>query len=346
MRFGVGLPTCTAGMMYPVPFATPEDIVRVAIEAEQLGYYEVAGNDHINTQRYVRETWPEPPDFFEPLVTYAYCAAQTSVLRFVTGVIVLPMRHPVLLAKQVATLDRFSNGRVILGVGVGAYREELESAYPELATVPRAELMREGIQALRALWSDRRASFDGEHYRFQDVEMYPKPVQHPLPIYSSGNAEGSIKRAALYGQGWLPAGIGPDRVREGRAKLERYARDAGRDPSGIAIAPQLIVCLGEDAARARENFERSQLYHHLVSLQQSTLKGIDVETYVKVNLVGTPDQVIAKVAALEEAGVDHLCGLYFVGNTVDEMLEQVRAFARHVLPVFAEKDLREKGVLR
>jgi len=71
VKFGVGLPTCTAGMMYPVPFASPQDVVRVAIESEQLGYYEVAGNDHISTQAYVRETWPDPPDFFEPLGTVA-----------------------------------------------------------------------------------------------------------------------------------------------------------------------------------------------------------------------------------------------------------------------------------
>ena len=338
MKFGVGLPTCTAGMMFPVPFASPQDVVRVAIESEQLGYYEVAGNDHISTQAYVRETWPDPPDFFEPLVTYAFCAAHTSVLRFVTGVVVLPMRHPVLLAKQVATLDQFSGGRLILGVGVGAYREELEASLPDLAGIPRAELMREGLEALRLLLTERRATYQGKHYRFTDVEMFPKPIQSPFPIYSSGNAEGSIRRAARYCQGWLPAGIGPERIREGRVKLAEYAREAGRDPSQISIAPQLIVCLGDDKAAARETFERSQLHHHLVTLQQSTLKGVDVDAYVGLNLVGTPDQVIAKVAALQAAGVDHLCGLYFVGNTVDEMLDQVRSFATTVMPAFPEEN--------
>jgi probable F420-dependent oxidoreductase len=337
MRFGVGLPTCTSGMMYPVPFATPDDVVRVAVEAEQLGYYEVAGNDHLSTQRYVRERWAAPPDFYEPLVTYAYVAARTSVIRLMTGVIVLPMRHPVLLAKQVATLDRFSGGRVILGVGLGAYREEFEATLPDLREVPRAALLREGLEALRLLFTERRASYAGAHYRFQDVELYPKPLQDPLPIYSSGNAEGSIRRAARCCQGWLPAGVGPDRIREGRARLERYAREAGRDPSTIAVAPQLTVCLGVSAEEARARFERSQLYHHLLSLQQSTLRGVDVATYVAANLVGTPDQVRAKVAAYREAGASHLCGLLFVGNTVDEMLEQVRLFARHVLPEFPEE---------
>ncbi len=335
MKFGVGLPTCTTGMMYPVPFATPEDILRVALESEELGYYEVAGNDHISTQRYVRETFADPPDFFEPLITYAYCAARTSRLRFVTGVMVLPMRHPVLLAKQVATLDQFSGGRLILGVGVGAYREELESAYPDLAGAPRAGLVREGIQVLRLLFEQRRASFAGKHYRFQDVEMYPKPLQHPLPIYSAGNADGSIRRAAELCQGWLPAGIGPDRIREGQAKLGQYARAAGRDPAAIAIAPQLIVCLGPTPEQARRTFEGSQLYHHLVSLQASTLRGVSIESYLDVNLVGTPDTVCRKVEALQEAGVSHLCGLYFVGNSVDDMLKQVRDFAREVVPHYS-----------
>ena len=336
MKFGVGLPTCTTGMMYPVPFATPEDILRVAVESEQLGYYEVAGNDHINTQRYVRETFADPPDFFEPLITYAYCAARTSTLRFVTGVIVLPMRHPVLLAKQVATLDRFSGGRVILGVGVGAYREELETAYPELADAPRASLMREGIHVLRLLFEERRASYGGKYYRFQDLEMYPKPVQRPLPIYSAGNAEGSIRRAAELCQGWLPAGIGPDRIQAGKAKLEEYARAAGRDPADIAIAPQLIVCLGRTAEQARYTFEHSQLYHHLVSLQSSTLRGVSIDSYLDVNLVGTPEAVCRKVEALEAAGVSHLCGLYFVGNTVDEMMQQVSDFAHEVVRNYSD----------
>jgi probable F420-dependent oxidoreductase len=337
VRFGVGLPTCTAGMMYPVPFATPEDIVDVAVEAEQLGYYEVAGNDHFSTQRYVRETWPDPPDFFDPLITYAFCAARTSVLHLMTGVLVLPMRHPIVLAKQLATLDRFSRGRLIVGVGVGAYREEFESCYPDLSQTPRAELVEESIRALRALFTERRATFEGRHYRFRDVEMYPKPSRDPLPIFSAGNADGSIRRAAELGQGWLPAGIGPDRIRAGVEKLSRWARDAGRDPSAISVAPQLIVCLGRTERSARATFERSQLFHHLVSLQASTLRGVDVESYVALNLVGTPETVSRRVAELEQAGVDHLCGLYFIGNTVAEMMGQVREFARSVLPAFPDR---------
>lgn len=346
MRFGVGLPTCTAGMMYPVPFATPEDIVRIAVEAEQLGYYEVAGNDHFTTQRYVRESFADPPDFFDPLVTYAYCAAHTSVLRLVTGILVLPMRDPVVLAKQLATLDRFSGGRLIVGAGIGAYREELEACFPDRAGARRADLMRESLLALRALLTERRATFAGEHWRFTDVEMFPKPLQDPLPIWSSGNAEGSIRRAAELCQGWLPASLGPEQIAAGRERLHAYARAAGRDPGQLAIAPQLIVCLGDSEEEAVRTFERSQLHHHLVSLQRSTLKGAGTDSYRRVNLVGTPDEVAERVAALRAVGVEHLCGLYFVGNTVAEMLGQVRRFARDVMSAFPEPAAAAAGAAR
>jgi probable F420-dependent oxidoreductase len=340
MKFGAALPTCTAGMIYPVPFASVQDVVRVAIEAEQLGYYEVAGNDHFNTQRYVRETFHEPPDFFDPLITYAYCAAKTSVLRFTTGIIVLPMRHPIVLAKQLATLDRFSDGRVIVGTGIGAYREEFVSAYPDLAAVQRGDLTRESLIALRLLFEERRASYDGEHIRFRDIEMYPKPVQTPMPIYSSGNSDGSIRRAAELCQGWLPAAIPVSGIAAGKEKLERWARAAGREPSEIVIAPQLITCIGRTAEEARATFERSQVYHHLITLQQSTLKDLDVNEYVTANLVGTADDISGHIEQLEELGVSHLCGLIFVGDTVEEMLSQMRMFAREVMPNFGDNEAK------
>jgi probable F420-dependent oxidoreductase len=337
MKFGVALPTCTEGMIYPVPFATPDDVVRVALEAERLGYYAVMGNDHMTTQKYVRERWPDPPNFYELLVTYAYCAAHTTRIRLMTGVIVMPMRQPVLLAKQVATLDQFSGGRVILGVGVGAYREEFEATYPQLKAIPRAELVEEGIRSLRVLFSERQASFAGKHYQFEAVEMYPKPVQQPLPIYSSGNAEGSIRRAAELCEGWLPAGMGPLRIAEGRDKIRAYAEAAGRDPDVIEIAPQLVVCIGRTVEEAERVFKGSQAYEHLVSLQQSTLKGFDIDSYVAMNLIGSVDEVCERVDAYRHAGADHLPGLLFVANTVDEMIQQSQLFAETVIPNFSRE---------
>ncbi len=336
MRFGVAIPTCTEGMIHPIPFAGPDDIVALAVEAEQLGYDAVMGNDHLTTQRYVRARWPEPPDYYEPLIALTACAAATTTIRLMTGVIVLPMRDPVLLAKQAATLDRFSHGRLTLGVGVGAYREEMEATYPDRREAPRSEWMDESIQALRLLSTERRPDFEGRWIRFRDVEMYPKPAQDPLPLYSAGNADGSIRRAAAWCQGWLPAAIGPARVAEGRARLRAYAQEAGRDPDTIEIAPQLVACIGRTTEEAEAAFRASQVYEHLVSLQASTLKGFDVSSYVSMNLIGTVDEVVERVERYQEAGAGHLSGLLFVGDTLAALREQIGLFATDVMPRFRD----------
>lgn len=335
MKFGVEIPTCTAGMMHPARFATMKEVIDVAVEAEQLGYHDVGGNDHLSTMDFVRAAWAEPPDYFEPLVTLAGVAARTSVIRLSTAILMLPLRQSVLLAKQITTLDHLSGGRVTIGVAVGGYRDEFEGVAPDLASASRADLARERLEALRMLFEQPRATYNGAYERFEDVEMYPKPLQAPLPIYSGGNADGSIRRAAELCQGWMPAKLGPDRVRAGRAKLADYARAAGRDPAGLTTALQSVVCLGDTPEQARQRFLGSSFDLFRTSLENTMTKGVDLEAYLDLNLIGTPDEVCAKVAAYEEAGVDHLCGLLFVGNTVDEMRAQIAAFARHVVPAFS-----------
>ena len=244
-------------MAYPVPFATADDVVRIAVEAEQLGYDEVAGNDHLSTQRFVRAAWPAPPDYFEPLMMLATIAAKTSVVRLGTGILVLPMRDPVLLAKQVATLDQISGGRVTLAVAAGGYRDEFESVVPDLADASRVDLMEEGIESLRVLFERPRSTYEGKYRRFVDVESYPKPVQSPLPIFSGGNGKGALQRAGERCEGWLPAKIGPAEIAAGRAKVMAHARAAGRDPAAITIGLQTVVCIADTARQARERFERS-----------------------------------------------------------------------------------------
>jgi probable F420-dependent oxidoreductase len=337
MKFGVDVPTCLAGMAYPVPFATADDVVRIAVEAEQLGYDEVSGNDHLSTQRFVRQAWPAPPDYFEPLMMLATIAAKTSVVRLGTGILVLPMRDPVLLAKQVATLDHISGGRVTLAVAAGGYRDEFESVAPDLADASRVDLMAEGIESLRLLFEQRRSTYEGKYRRFVDVESYPKPVQSPLPIYSGGNARGALRRAGERCEGWLPAKIGPAEIAAGRAKVSTFARAAGRDPAAITMGLQTVVCIADTAREARERLERSTFDLFRRSLKDTMMKDIDLDKYLADNLIGTPDEVCAKVAAFEEAGLDGFFATLFVANTVGEMLEQMRLFARYVLPAFPEE---------
>lgn len=130
MCFSVGLPTGMEGLMYPIPFAGIEEMITIACQAEELGYDGVWGNDHMNTQIYVRQEFNTPPNYWEVLITLTVIAANTGRLKIGTGVLVPALRHDiVVLAKQIATLDHVSHGRLILGMGVGAYREEIGRAH-------------------------------------------------------------------------------------------------------------------------------------------------------------------------------------------------------------------------
>jgi probable F420-dependent oxidoreductase len=332
MNVSAGLPTCMEGMMYPVPFANAEDIVDIALHAESLGYHGVWGNDHMTTQKYVRDEFKQPPNFWEPLVIYSNIAARTSKLRFGTGMLVTPMRRDiVVVAKQVATLDHLSGGRFDLGFGVGAYREEFEALHPGWK-VHRGRLMEESIQAMKVLFENRQASWDGEYYKFSDVEMYPKPLQDPLPIYVGGNSPNAYERAAKYGDGWLPAGMPPDQIAERVRVYKELVYDLGKDFDHMDVALQMMTYIDHNHEKAVERFKQSQMYQHNLSLRTSTLKDQADLKFEEIHLIGTPDQVIEKAANLRNAGVKHLCGTYFCADTLSELKDQMQLFAEVALP--------------
>jgi probable F420-dependent oxidoreductase len=330
-----GLPTCMEGMMYPIPFSNPETVLRVAQRAEALGYHSVWGNDHMTTQHYVRAEFPTPPRFWEPLITYAFVAAHTTTLRLGTGVLVLPMRRDiVVLAKQLATLDHFAGGRLELGVGIGAYREEFEALWPD-SDANRAAMMEEGIDALNALFAERVAGFSGRYYQFRNVELFPKPLQPHLPVYFGGNSANHLPRVARAADGWIPAAMEPARLANMVRRLHELTAAAGRDPAAIAIAPQYLVCIGSDHEAALTRFKRSQIYQHLLSLRKSTLReqaGVSME---ELNLVGSFDAALEKAMRLREAGVTHFLGLYFAANDESELLDQMQMFAESIMPHLA-----------
>jgi probable F420-dependent oxidoreductase len=332
MRISAGLPTGMEGLTFPIPFSDPENLVAIALAAERLGYDSVWGNDHMTTQHYVRAEFPEPPRFWEPLVTYAYLASITKTLRFGTGLLVLPMRRDIVVtAKQICTLDHLSGGRLELGLGLGAYREEFDALHPDCA-IPRGEIVEEGGHALVKLFTERVASFEGKFYNFRDVELWPKPKQQRIPILIGGNNPNCIRRAVEYGTGWLPAGLHISKVREGVAMLRQQAERAGRDWRELEVAPQYICRVDRDAAKARADFESSQMYKHLVSLSKSTLKDQGDIKLEDSNLIGTPAMIVEKALALRDAGVTHLLGIYFAAHSVQDLLDQMQLFSEEVMP--------------
>jgi probable F420-dependent oxidoreductase len=334
LRFGVHIPTCIEGMMYPIPFARPSDILPTARLCERLGFDSVWGNDHMTTQRYVQREFPEPPNYYEPLVTFGWVAAGTTRIKVATGILVLPMRHMVVAAKQVATLDQLSGGRVILGVGAGAYREEYEALFPDARGIHRGALVDEGMRALRLLFTERRVTFRGRYVHIEDVECFPKPVQNPFPIYAGGNHPEVRRRAAELGEGWMPAVLSPDEIRAGVDEIRRAAEKAGRDPARIDIAPQFAVSIGRTHEDALRRFHGSQLYKHLESLKTSTLRE-QTGGYEQRNLIGSPEEICERVRVYQRAGVTTLAGMLFVANSVPEMQEAIELFGREVVPHFS-----------
>lgn len=330
MKFGLGAPTGTEGMMYPIPFADPEQAVRLAIEAERLGFDSVWGNDHVTTQAYVREEFAEPPRFYDPYLYLAYVAAETTTLRLATAITVMAFRHPVVVAKQVATLDQLSGGRFIFGVGIGAYREETEAMWPG-QKLHRGRHATEFLQSINLLFAERRATYVGEYISFTDIESFPKPVQNPLPILSGGNAPGSKERAALYSTGWIPAVLSPAEIAAGIAEIRSIAEAAGRTlPADFDVAPQFSVAIGKTEAAAMDSFEKTQLFAHMQSLSKSTLKD-QQGSWADRNLIGSPEQILDKVRAYAGVGVTTMSGLLFACNTVEETLDAMTDFSENVI---------------
>ena len=176
----------------------------------------------------------------DPLIWMAYVAARTSTIKLGTGILILPQHNPVIAAKQIATLDLMSAGRIILGIGVGWLAEEFEVLGADFAT--RAARTDEYMAVMRTLWSDDAPTFDGEFVQFKDAYCRPQPVDGSVPIIIGGHSKAAARRAGRIGDGFFPArGIS--------AELLQLARDTaaehGRDPDALEITASLPASLDE-----------------------------------------------------------------------------------------------------
>ena len=185
-------------------------------------------------------TIPEPyahmPD---PFVSLALAASSTKRLRLGTGICLVPERDPILLAKEVATLDFYSGGRFIFGIGAGWLADETEIMGVEFKQ--RWEVTREYIMAMKALWTETEASYSGQHVRFPKVKSYPKPVQKPHPpIHLGAGGFGpnlrALKMTVAWGDGWAPLGLTPEQLAVELGRLRKMCQEAGRDYSRMDIS--------------------------------------------------------------------------------------------------------------
>jgi len=242
MRFGVVFPQTEIG-------ADPLAIKDFAQAAEALGYQHILAYDHvIGANPASRPGWRPPytyrDPFHEPFVLFGYLAGLTKKIGLVTGVIILPQRQTVLVAKQAAALDVLSGGRLRLGIGIGWNPVEYEALNENFKN--RGRRSEEQVEVMRKLWTQELVTFQGQWHTITDAGLNPLPVQRPIPIWFGGGDDRTLRRLARLGDGWFPL-LGPDdKCRAAIEKIHSYAREAGRDPGLIGIEGRITV--GQGAA--------------------------------------------------------------------------------------------------
>jgi len=230
--------------------ATPERLGIIARKGEEFGFDTLLTGDHILVPKNISSVYPytEGGEFpgsgsgesMEQITLLSYIAGQTSKIRLVTSVLIVPHRNPLIAAKSLATLDLLSEGRLVVGVGVGWMREEFQA----LGLPPfeeRGAVTDEYIRAFKVLWTEDDPHFEGKYISFDDISFLPKPVQKPHPpIWVGGESRPALRRTAELADGWYPLGSNPtfpmgtpEQLKAGLERLAGYAERFGRDPSPI-----------------------------------------------------------------------------------------------------------------
>ncbi|MEV7028343.1 TIGR03619 family F420-dependent LLM class oxidoreductase [Kitasatospora sp. NPDC093558] len=223
------------------PTVGPGELLPLALLLEELGYESVWAGEH--------PVLPDPPTpdspwdprmpLVDPVVTLSFLAGVTTRLRLATGILLLPTRHPVVLAKQFASLDVLSGGRAILGFGMGYIPKETEVL--GIGFEDRAARGEEHLAAMRALWHAQSPSFEGRYVRFDGIDAHPRPVQRALPVVAGGNTPAALRRAVTSAHGWYGWALTPQEVREHKEALrrtaERHGRPAELGPLEITVTP-------------------------------------------------------------------------------------------------------------
>ena len=248
MRYGVVFPQTEIGK-------DPAAIRDFAQAAEELGYHHLLAYDHVvGANPASRPGWRPPytykDTFHEPFVLFGYLAGLTKRIELVTGVIILPQRQTVLVAKQAAALDVLSGGRLRLGIGIGWNPVEYEALGENFKN--RGRRSEEQVEVMRKLWTQELVTFEGEWYKITDAGLNPLPIQRPIPIWFGGGHDQTLRRVARLGDGWFPL-LGPDdKCRAMIEKIRAYTREAGRDPRSVGIEGRIMIGQGSPEQWTKE----------------------------------------------------------------------------------------------
>jgi probable F420-dependent oxidoreductase len=233
----------------------PALIKDYAQTAEELGFLHILAYDHVvGAHPASRPGWKPAyshlDTFHEPLVLFGYLGGLTKKVELVTGIIILPQRQTVLVAKQAAALDVLSGGRLRLGIGIGWNPVEYEALGENFHN--RGRRSEEQIEVMRKLWTQELVTFDGRWHKITDAGINPLPVQRPIPIWFGGSDERAWRRLAKLGNGWFPLLPPDEKCRTAIEKIRLYTREAGRNPDDIGIEGRIGFGQGSPDSWLRE----------------------------------------------------------------------------------------------
>jgi alkanesulfonate monooxygenase len=307
-QFGVALENFTPATSEP----GIDKILAYAATAESLGFVSAWAWDHILLG--TRRAFP----FLESLATLTAIAARTQRLRLGIGVLVLPLRNPVILAKELASLDQISKGRLVLGLAAGWYEREFQACGIPFAE--RGRIFVKNLEILRRLWTEDSVNGAVDGYVFNQAVMLPRPVQRPHPpLFIGGYVDRVLRRVAKYGDGWLTYFYTAETFRATWAKIRGFAEEQGRDPAELRNVSQLPICVAasyEEADRRVKDFIGR--YFDVAPWSEST-----PESAIR----GTPEQCAEQLAAHLRAGEEHI-----VLIPCEYLPEQLEVIAHDVLP--------------
>lgn len=313
VKFGLALENFTSNRKNP----EIHDLIQYATRAEDLGFRSLWAWDHLFLGS--RQPFPQ----LEALTTLAVLAAHTEQVTLGTGILVLPIRDPALLAKTAATIQEVSRGRLCLGMAAGWYEREFDATGTPFKG--RGARFERHLEICQQLWSAEEVTGTWDDLSFRRVRMLPKPQPRP-GVLIGGYVDRVLRRAATLGDGWLTYFYTPDAFQESWAKIRRYAEDAGRDPDELRNVSQLPLCIGES--------------HEAASAQIGPWLGSYFDTpewssaTPKSAICGTPEQCAEQLAKHIEVGVQEICLVPYGYES-----EQVERFAAEVLPLLEGCDV-------
>ena len=302
MEFGCHLP-----MFGPV--ATRHNVITFTKRMEALGYDSLWASDHVILPWTIRSRYPynetgqfplpANATFLEPLTTLALVAGTTERVKLGTTILVLPHRHPVLAAKMLATLDHLSDGRLIVGAGVGWMEEEITLLGAPFAR--RGPWSDEAIRIMRTCWSQERASWEGRFFRFDEIACFPQPVRKTIPIWIGGHTPRALRRVAELGDGWHAAFASLDKLEEGLRLLREECKKVGRSFEQLALTLRAGLSIRNEKSAERRPMQ------------------------------GTPEEILEDLRRYQALGVQTVL-LETRYRDLDDMLGIYETFAREIRP--------------